>query len=105
MQATDLKTQIQEDIAANKVIVYSKTFCPFCDKTKELLNSKGVAYKLHELDQLPNGADIQATLKTLTNQNTVPNIFINGAHIGGNSDLQALNSAGKLDEKLAAAKL
>ena len=91
MQATDLKSEIQADIAANKVIVYSKTFCPYCDRTKELLNSKGVTYKLHELDKLSNGDAIQSTLKTLTNQSTVPNIFINGAHIGGNSDLQALN--------------
>jgi glutaredoxin 3 len=41
-----------------------------------------------ELDQENDGADIQRALQELTGQRTVPNIFINKKHIGGNSDLQ-----------------
>lgn len=57
-----------------------------------------------ELDLDPIGAEIQNALKTKTGQSTVPNIFINGQHIGGNSDLQALNESGELLNKVNAVK-
>ena len=47
--------QIDADVAGNKVVVYSKSWCPFCVQTKNLLNSKNAPFKLVELDQLPNG--------------------------------------------------
>lgn len=49
---------------------------------------------------MDNGREIQDALKQLTGQGTVPNIFIGGEHIGGNSDLQALKKDKKLEEKL-----
>ena len=53
-------------------------------------------YKVIELDQIAKGSAIQNGLQELTGQRTVPNVFINGKHIGGNSDIQALHSQGKL---------
>ena len=100
--AQNLQQEIDSTIASNKVVVYSKTWCGFCTSTKQLLNSKGVQYKLIELDTIGNGDAIQAALQSKTGQRTVPSIFINGQHIGGNSDLQAANSNGSLDAKLAA---
>ena len=47
-----------------------------------------------------NGADIQNTLKSMTGQSTVPNVWIAGKHIGGNSDIQALGAA-KVKEMIA----
>lgn len=47
-----------------------------------------------------NGNEIQSILKTITKQSTVPNIFINGDHIGGCSDLEKLDQCGKLDTLL-----
>ena len=102
MQSSDLKTRIQAEIAANKVMVYSATYCPYCDMTKNLLKQKGVAFKCIELDTIAEGDAIKAALKDLSGQRTIPNIFINKEHIGGNSDLQSLASSGKLDAKLAA---
>ena len=81
---------ITNDIRTNKVVVYSKSHCPFCKQTKNLLSKAGIDAKIFELDQLSNGREIQTTLKSMTSQATVPNIFIGGKHIGGNSDLQAL---------------
>eukprot|EP00353_Schmidingerella_taraikaensis_P017125 CAMPEP_0185604330 /NCGR_PEP_ID=MMETSP0436-20130131/3222_1 /TAXON_ID=626734 ORGANISM="Favella taraikaensis, Strain Fe Narragansett Bay" /NCGR_SAMPLE_ID=MMETSP0436 /ASSEMBLY_ACC=CAM_ASM_000390 /LENGTH=61 /DNA_ID=CAMNT_0028235155 /DNA_START=31 /DNA_END=216 /DNA_ORIENTATION=- len=60
--AQNLGDQIDADVAGNKVVVYSKSWCPFCVQTKDLLASKNVQYKLVELDQLPNGDAIQSAL-------------------------------------------
>ena len=92
------KTEIEN----NKVVVFSKSFCPFCKKTKALLNQKEVEYKLFELNEMDDGADIQEALSEISGQKTVPNVFINGKHLGGNSETQEANSSGKLDELLAA---
>jgi glutaredoxin 3 len=91
----------KSEIASNKVVVFSKSFCPFCKKTKSTLSDKGVDFKLYELNEMDDGADIQDALLEISGQKTVPNIFINGAHVGGNSELQEANSSGKLDELLA----
>ena len=98
----DLIAEIDATIAANKVVVYSKSYCPHAGATKQLLQSKGVQFFCLELDQIPNGGDIQNALAQKTGQRTVPNVFIGGDHIGGNSDVQQLNSSGQLDAKIAA---
>ena len=95
-----LLDQIKAEIQDNKVMVYSKSFCPFCMRTKNLLKSKGIEIKVVELDKVKGGQAIQNELIAMTNQSTVPNIFINGKHIGGNSELQSLNLSGKLDPLL-----
>jgi glutaredoxin 3 len=55
-----------------------------------------------ELDEESEGSDIQAYLADKTGQRTVPNIFINGEHIGGSDDLAKLNSSGQLKKLVAA---
>ena len=92
---------IKAEVAANKVMVYSKSWCPFCVQTKELLTSKGISFEVKELDKLGDGDKIQAALQQMTGQRTVPSIFINGEHLGGNSELQTANADGSLDAKLA----
>jgi len=57
--------------------------------TKQLLNDLGAKYYTIELDQVDDGSDLQAALKEINGQSSVPNIYINKEHIGGNSDLQA----------------
>jgi glutaredoxin 3 len=91
------------EIANNKVVVFSKSFCPFCKKTKALFDSKKVDYMIYELNEMDDGAAIQDALLEISGQNTVPNVFINGEHLGGNSEAQTANGSGKLDELLAAA--
>ena len=93
---------IKAEIAGNKVMVYSKSYCPFCVQTKNLLNEKGIEFKVKELDQIADGQKIQDALAQMTNQRTVPNIFINGEHLGGNSDLVKANDDGSLATKVAA---
>lgn len=89
----------------NKIEEILSNSCHFldCQKTKSTLQGLNVPnVGILELDNDSNGSDIQAYLKEKTGQNTVPNVFINGKHIGGNSDLQDLNSKGELQKLIAA---
>lgn len=83
------KTQAQAIIDENAVAVFSKSWCPYCRATKSTLDQLGAKYFTIELDQEENGAAIQAALAEISGQTSVPNIYINKQHIGGNSDLQA----------------
>lgn len=69
--------------------VFSKSYCPYCNASKKLLDSMGAKYYKIELDQVDDGALIQNALVEISGQRTVPNIYIGQKHIGGNSDLQA----------------
>lgn len=98
------KTKAQGIIDENAVAVFSKSYCPYCNATKALLNELGAKYYAIELDKINDGSAIQAALGEMTGQTTVPNVFIGKKHIGGNSDLQSakntlpslLKSAGAL---------
>ena len=80
-----------------KVIIYSKTYCPYCDRAKNLFDSKGVKYEEHNLENKPD--ELKALMEK-TGMRTVPQIFINDELIGGFDDLNALDKAGKLDDLL-----
>jgi glutaredoxin 3 len=87
---------VAAEIANNNVVVFSKSYCPFCRRTKELLNSLGVPFSSIELDERPGGADLQAALHALTGQRTVPSVFVKGTHIGGNDDTHRAHKSGYL---------
>lgn len=76
-------------------MVFSKSYCPYCNNTKRILDDLNAKYKAIELNQEEDGGDIQNALLKLSGQRTVPNIFINRIHIGGNSDLEAVAVNGK----------
>ncbi|WEW55258.1 Glutaredoxin [Emydomyces testavorans] len=100
------KQKAQAIIADNPVVVFSKSWCGYCRAAKSLLNEQGATFYAMELDQVDDGAAIQEALAEITHQRTVPSIFIDHKHIGGNSDLQArraelpglLRAAGALKE-------
>ncbi|KAH7047391.1 putative glutaredoxin Grx1 [Macrophomina phaseolina] len=96
------KTKAQGIIDDNAVAVFSKSYCPYCRATKSLLSELGAKYYAIELDQVDDGAAIQDALEEMTGQRSVPNIFIDKKHIGGNSDLQAKKA--ELPNLLKAAK-
>ena len=54
----DLKSTIQQEIATEKIIVYSKSYCPYCIDAKALLSEGGIQFKAYELDQMANGDSI-----------------------------------------------
>merc|ERR1712112_629546 len=77
-------------------MVFSKTTCPFCTKIKQLFESLKIEYEVLELDQISDGADVQAALLEKSGQRTVPNVYINGEHVGGCDDTLKLHSENKL---------
>ena len=80
------------------VEMYTGPLCAFCDRAKALLNRKGVAFKEISLASNPNKMD--EMIKKTNGMKTVPQIFIDGQHIGGNDKLQALENEGKLNSLL-----
>ena len=86
---------------SGKIEIYTTMFCPFCVRAKQLLDSKQVMY---------DETDVTARLslrKTMTNRangrTSVPQIFIDGQHVGGCDDLVALENSGQLDRLLQVA--
>ena len=82
------------------VEIYTKMFCPYCARAKRLLADKGVDYVEYEISS--GGEKRQEMLQRANGRTTVPQIFINGRHIGGSDDLAALERDGKLDALLGA---
>ena len=81
----------------SRVQVYSKENCPYCVRAKALLDRKGVPYE--EIDA--EGKDeIRTWLVEASGQMTLPQIFVDGRSLGGFSDIDALDRAGKLDALL-----
>ena len=78
--------------------IYTTPTCPYCLAAKALLDKKGVAYK--EMTVIGDPAKRQEMLERANGSHTVPQIFIDGRHIGGFDDMNALDRRGKLDPLL-----
>ena len=83
-----------------EIIVYSKSYCPYCQAAKALLTQKGATFTEIDLTTDPEGQREMA--KKANGRSTVPQIFIDGEHIGGCDDLHALDAKGGLDPLLKA---
>jgi len=81
-----------------KIEIYTSPFCGYCARAKALLDSKGAAYD--EMDVMMDDKK-RSEMRERSKRTTVPQIFINGQHIGGSDELAALESQGKLDPLLA----
>ena len=82
-----------------KVELCTTAFCPYCDRARALLDRKGVAYE--ERDAPHGSAARRQAIERSGGRTTVPQIFIDGRHIGGCDDLLALDRQGGLDPLLA----
>ena len=83
-----------------RVEIYTKMFCPYCTRAKRLLSDKGVEYQ--EYDITMGGPQRQEMIQRADGRTTVPQVFIDGRHIGGSDDLAALDARGGLDPLLTA---
>lgn len=81
-----------------KVEVYTKFLCPYCTRAKSLLTAKGADFD--EIDITMDSARRAEMIDRSGGRMTVPQVFINGAHIGGSDDLAALEADGRLDALL-----
>lgn len=79
--------------------IYTKGFCPYCHRAKALLAAKDAAFD--EIDISMGGPRRAEMIDRAQGRTTVPQIFIDGQHIGGCDDLVALDREGRLDTLLA----
>nr|VDD28493.1 unnamed protein product [Brassica oleracea] len=86
----------KEIVSEYPVVVFSKTYCGYCQRVKQLLTQLGATFKVLELDEMSDGGEIQSALSEWTGQSTVPNVFIKGKHIGGCDRVVESNKQGKL---------
>lgn len=82
-----------------QVVIYSKSWCPYCQRARQLLASKGASIEEIDIEQHP---DRRQEMILRSGRRTVPQIFIGEQHIGGCDDVHALEAAGRLDALLAA---
>jgi glutaredoxin 3 len=81
-----------------KIEIYTTPWCGYCARAKALLEKKGAAFE--ETDVMEDAVK-RTEMRERSRRTTVPQIFINGHHIGGSDELAALEQAGKLDALLA----
>lgn len=85
-------------MADERVVIYTQPFCGYCTAAKRLLSRKGAAFA--EIDVMAE-AGRRAEMMERSGRRTVPQIFIDGRHVGGYDDLRALDESGELDRLLA----
>jgi len=82
-----------------EVEIYTTMWCGYCSRAKRLLAEHGVAFR--EIDVSAEPERRPEMMSRAGGRSTVPQIFINGSHVGGCDELQALDAAGKLTPLLA----
>jgi glutaredoxin 3 len=85
-----------------EVEIYTTSYCPYCTCARAILARKGIAFIDIDITEAPERRE--EMVRRAHGRNTVPQIFINGEHIGGCDDLTALDRAGALDPKLGIMK-
>ncbi|XP_059052673.1 uncharacterized protein LOC131847203 [Achroia grisella] len=96
----DVQQFIKTAISQDKVVVFSKSYCPYCKLAKDVFNKVKQPIKVYELDHRDDGDVIQNNLQQITGFRTVPQVFINGNCVGGGSDVDKLYNSGKLQPML-----
>jgi glutaredoxin 3 len=85
-----------------EVELYTTPFCPYCTRARALLDRKGVAFTDIDITEEPTRR--AEMIRRAGGRTSVPQIFINGEHIGGSDELVALDREGELDAKLGISK-
>lgn len=81
-----------------KIEIYTKDWCPYCSRAKSLLKTKGSVFEEISISDHPERRG--EMIERAGGRTTVPQIFIDGRHIGGCDDLVALDRSGGLDPLL-----
>lgn len=74
------------------ILMYTTAVCPYCVAAKNFLTARGLSYRELRIDQ---DAEALTAMRTRSGRTSVPQIFVNGTHVGGFDDLVALDRAGK----------
>lgn len=88
---------VKATIAGHPVVIFSKSYCPYCRRAKQVFSQLDVKPFVVELDQRDDGQDIQNAVSSIVGRRTVPQVFVNSRHIGGSDDTVAAFESGKLE--------
>ncbi|XP_055706626.1 uncharacterized protein LOC129803838 [Phlebotomus papatasi] len=91
---------VRETIASDKVVIFSKTYCPYCSMAKEQFRKLSQDFTAIELESREDGSEIQDVLGEITGARTVPRVFVKGEFIGGGTDVKKLYNDGSLKKML-----
>jgi glutaredoxin 3 len=98
---TDSLAFVKKTVAEHPLVIFSKSYCPYCKRAKSVFESMSVKPFVLELDEREDGDDIQQALGKFVGRRTVPQVFINGVHLGGSDDTVAAQQSGRLKNLLA----
>ena len=103
----DLEKEIDDLIHNHRLMVFSKTYCPFSKRAKKLLHDtlKAKEMEVLEINEREDMSKIQDHLLSISGVRTVPQIFLNGKFIGGATDLEKMEKKGELRPMLVKANL
>mmetsp|Transcript_35106 Transcript_35106/g.99571 ORF Transcript_35106/g.99571 Transcript_35106/m.99571 type:complete len:99 (+) Transcript_35106:251-547(+) len=92
---------ISEQVSAHDVMVFSKSYCPFCKRAVQILRQAfGDAVEVLEMEDRADCDDLQDELLKQTGGRSVPRVFIKGKFVGGCDDVTALANKGELKRLL-----
>ncbi|XP_010913704.1 glutaredoxin-C8 [Elaeis guineensis] len=91
---------VKKTVAAHDIVIFSKSYCPYCRRAKSVFKELNKEPYVVELDQREDGWDIQDALSEIVGRRTVPQVFIHGKHIGGSDDTVEAYESGRLAELL-----
>ncbi|OXA63595.1 glutaredoxin [Folsomia candida] len=100
MELQEIRGNLEKMIKENKIVVFSKSYCPYALKAKQTLDNLTKNYLVIELNGHPQGSEIQEILAQMTGASTVPRVFVGGVCIGGGDDTVRLYKSGELEKMI-----
>ncbi|XP_030458791.1 glutaredoxin-C4 [Syzygium oleosum] len=91
---------VKKTISSHQIVIFSKSYCPYCRRAKAVFKELNQTPHVVELDERDDGWKIQDALSQRIGRRTVPQVFINGKHIGGSDDTVEAYESGELSKLL-----
>ncbi|KAI7753934.1 hypothetical protein M8C21_033133 [Ambrosia artemisiifolia] len=91
---------VKKTVSSHPIVIFSKSYCPYCKRAKGVFKELNVKPYVLELDDREDGSKIQDALSELVGRRTVPQVFINGKHLGGSDDTVEAYQTGELAKLL-----
>ncbi|KAJ7541700.1 hypothetical protein O6H91_10G071500 [Diphasiastrum complanatum] len=91
---------VKSTVDDHPIVIFSKSYCPYCKRAKGVFSSLSKAPHVVELDLRDDGRNIQDALFEFVGRRTVPQVFINGEHLGGSDDTVEAFKSGRLEQLL-----
>ncbi|KAE8724690.1 Glutaredoxin-C4 [Hibiscus syriacus] len=91
---------VKKTISAHKIVIFSKSYCPYCKRAKAVFKELNQVPFVVELDERDDGWSIQDAMSEIVGRRTVPQVFINGKQLGGSDDTVEAYEIGELAKLL-----